>query len=55
MGTNSILGATPELILEIPRLLDRPTRATAIPLWDGSAGERAARVLADFVAGRREP
>jgi UDP-N-acetylglucosamine 2-epimerase (non-hydrolysing) len=55
MGTNSILGATPELILEIPRLLDRPHRAAAIPLWDGSAGERAARVLADFVTGRRQP
>ena len=49
LGTNTLLGAEPERIAEIPALLDRPPRSAAIPLWDGKAGGRAARVLADFL------
>ena len=53
LGTNTVLGATPERIPEIPSLLseDRAVRELPeIPLWDGAAGERAAIVLHDFVA-----
>jgi UDP-N-acetylglucosamine 2-epimerase (non-hydrolysing) len=57
LGTNTLLGLSPERIREIPaKLEDRPATA-AIPLWDGHAGERAARVLAQFleaVPGRAE-
>jgi len=55
LGTNTVLGARPEQIAEIPRLLaDQPT-GRPIPLWDGHAGERAADVLAAFVRGGRRP
>jgi UDP-N-acetylglucosamine 2-epimerase (non-hydrolysing) len=51
LGTNTVLGATPERIPEVPALLqDRAARELAeIPLWDGAAGPRAAVVLHDFV------
>ena len=53
LGTNTVLGARPERIGEIPRLLGRPRpRPEPIPLWDGRAGERAAAVLAAFVRPR---
>lgn len=42
LGTNTILGARPERIAEIPDLLRIPREARPIPLWDGHAGERAA-------------
>jgi UDP-N-acetylglucosamine 2-epimerase (non-hydrolysing) len=49
LGTNTLLGLSPERIREIPaQLEDRPARE-AIPLWDGHAGERAAGVLARFL------
>jgi UDP-N-acetylglucosamine 2-epimerase (non-hydrolysing) len=45
LGTNTVLGAKPERIAEIPSLLqeERPTRE--IPKWDGVAGPRAAETL----------
>ncbi len=49
-GTNILLGARPERIAEIPRLLAAPRSVRPIPLWDGRAGERAAEVLAQFLA-----
>ncbi|MBD0291713.1 MAG: UDP-N-acetylglucosamine 2-epimerase (non-hydrolyzing) [Thermoleophilia bacterium] len=49
-GTNTLLGARPERIAEIPVLLAAPRESRAIPLWDGRAGERAAGVLAAFLA-----
>ena len=52
LGTNTVLGARPERIDEIPQLLEAERAAAPIPLWDGRAGERAADVLARFVAGR---
>ncbi len=49
LGTNTLLGARPERIAEIPRLLERAPTAQPIPLWDGRAGERAATVLHEFL------
>ena len=51
LGTNTVLGAKPERLLEIPKLLERPKDGDAIPGWDGSAGARAAQVLHAFVQG----
>jgi UDP-N-acetylglucosamine 2-epimerase (non-hydrolysing) len=52
LGTNTILGAEPERIREIPDLLSSQRGATPIPLWDGHAGERAAAALSEFLAPR---
>lgn len=49
LGTNTVLGLDPAAIAEIPSLLERPRPATAIPLWDGRAGPRAAEAIARFV------
>src|SRR4029079_17089987 len=53
LGTNTVLGAESRRIAEIPALLGEPHNAREIPLWDGHAGERAADVLIEFVAGAR--
>src|SRR5207253_5275577 len=53
LGTNTVLGAEPRRIAEIPTLLAEPHHSQPIPLWDGRAGERAADVLIQFVAGAR--
>jgi UDP-N-acetylglucosamine 2-epimerase (non-hydrolysing) len=45
LGTNSVLGARPDRIAEIPSLLAQPQPNREIPLWDGAAGPRAADVL----------
>ena len=45
LGTNTVLGAKPERIAEIPKLLARPKPGEVVPGWDGSAGARAAEVL----------
>jgi UDP-N-acetylglucosamine 2-epimerase (non-hydrolysing) len=45
LGTNTLLGVRPEQIADVPTLLSESAPATAIPLWDGRAGERAAKVL----------
>jgi UDP-N-acetylglucosamine 2-epimerase (non-hydrolysing) len=52
LGTNTVLGARPERIADVPELLaaQRPDRE--IPLWDGRAGERAAAVLHAFLRER---
>jgi UDP-N-acetylglucosamine 2-epimerase (non-hydrolysing) len=49
LGTNTVLGARPERIAEIPQLLEDAPARQAIPLWDGRAGERAAAVLHAFL------
>jgi UDP-N-acetylglucosamine 2-epimerase (non-hydrolysing) len=49
LGTNTLLGARPERIREIPGLLTDERPSEQIPLWDGHAGERGADVLAEFV------
>ena len=48
-----MLGAEPRRIAEIPALLAEARETQEIPLWDGHAGERAADVLVEFVAGAR--
>jgi UDP-N-acetylglucosamine 2-epimerase (non-hydrolysing) len=53
LGTNVVLGAEPRRIAEIPAFLAHPRTSQEIPLWDGHAGERAADVLIEFVAGAR--
>jgi UDP-N-acetylglucosamine 2-epimerase (non-hydrolysing) len=47
LGTNTVLGAKPERLAEIPKLLERPKPGEVVPGWDGSAGARAAAVLRD--------
>lgn len=49
LGTNTILGARPHKIAEIPKLLASERTTGTIPLWDGHAGERAAHVLLEFL------
>ena len=49
LGTNTVLGANPERIAEIPSLLEQEQPAREIPLWDGQAGGRAAAVLRDYL------
>jgi UDP-N-acetylglucosamine 2-epimerase (non-hydrolysing) len=51
LGTNTILGARPERIGQIPELLQAPRQATPIPLWDGHAGQRSAAVICDHLHG----
>ena len=45
LGTNTVLGARPDRIAEIPSLLAQVQPAREIPLWDGAAGPRAAEPL----------
>jgi UDP-N-acetylglucosamine 2-epimerase (non-hydrolysing) len=51
LGTNTLLGAQPERIAELPALA-RSRPPTPIPLWDDEAGERAAAAIAAFVEDR---
>jgi UDP-N-acetylglucosamine 2-epimerase (non-hydrolysing) len=55
LGTNTVLGAQPDRIAEIPALLQRTRPATSIPLWDGHAGERAAETIRRWVAAASLP
>jgi UDP-N-acetylglucosamine 2-epimerase (non-hydrolysing) len=51
LGTNTVIGARPERIADVPTLLERePKPGTAIPYWDGEAGGRAADAIAAFLA-----
>ncbi len=52
-GTNTLLGLNPARIATIPEHLAMPSEPPAIPLWDGHAGERAARVLISFLETSR--
>lgn len=52
-GTNILLGLNPERVATIPERLGARAEPPAIPLWDGHAGERAARVLASFLETSR--
>jgi UDP-N-acetylglucosamine 2-epimerase (non-hydrolysing) len=53
LGTNTILGAQPKRIAEVPRLLETPLPRRSIPFWDGHAGERAAEVVDRFLQQAR--
>jgi UDP-N-acetylglucosamine 2-epimerase (non-hydrolysing) len=48
MGTNKLLGLRPELLLEVPAMIDEVKRREALvpPLWDGAASARIVDVLA---------
>jgi UDP-N-acetylglucosamine 2-epimerase (non-hydrolysing) len=50
LGTNTVLGARPDRIAEIPSLLEQQQPVREIPLWDGAAGPRAAAVLRTAIA-----
>jgi UDP-N-acetylglucosamine 2-epimerase (non-hydrolysing) len=47
LGTNTVLGADPKALAEIPKHLKRTKPGEVIPGWDGAAGARAAQVLAN--------
>jgi UDP-N-acetylglucosamine 2-epimerase (non-hydrolysing) len=49
LGTNTVLGARPERIVDIPRLLATPRGLEPIPFWDGHAGRRAADAIMMFL------
>jgi len=53
LGTNTLLGLEPERIGDVPSLLATPRPGQQIPLWDGHAGNRAAEVISQFLAGTR--
>ena len=48
-GTNTVLGARPERIADVAELLGDPKPGMPIPLWDGTAGERAADAIVRFL------
>jgi UDP-N-acetylglucosamine 2-epimerase (non-hydrolysing) len=52
LGTNTLLGVDPKKIRAIPGMLQVEDSAshTNLPLWDGRAGNRAATVIAAFLA-----
>jgi UDP-N-acetylglucosamine 2-epimerase (non-hydrolysing) len=50
MGTNTILGLDPNALRKIPSLLEKPKPSTLPPLWDGKAGERAAKAVEHLLA-----
>jgi UDP-N-acetylglucosamine 2-epimerase (non-hydrolysing) len=52
LGTNTLLGLDPRRIAEIePSAVT--VALTPLPLWDGRAGRRAAKVIADFLSDLR--
>ena len=51
LGTNTLLGLEPERLREIPSLLAQPKLGEIPPLWDGSAGERAADAVERLLVG----
>jgi UDP-N-acetylglucosamine 2-epimerase (non-hydrolysing) len=55
LGTNTILGADPTRIEEIPTLLAERRPVSSIPLWDGKAGMRTAEVIRAAVGEARIP
>ena len=55
LGTNSVLGVDPDQIRTIPRLIETERATREIPLWDGKAGERAAKVIAEFLEVTQQP
>ena len=51
LGTNTVLGARPERIAEIPQLLEQARSRSEIPLWDGAAGAPRGRGAAPTALG----
>ena len=54
LGTNVLLGSDPEAILRVRPTCQPPIPCT-LPLWDGRAGERIARVVTDGLARHDAP
>jgi UDP-N-acetylglucosamine 2-epimerase (non-hydrolysing) len=52
-GTNELLGLEPERLTDIPARLAESFEPRMPPLWDGHAGPRAARAIADFLSAGR--
>ena len=50
LGTNTVIGARPERIAEIPAFLRDAKLGGPIPLWDGEAGPRAAAAILAMTA-----
>jgi UDP-N-acetylglucosamine 2-epimerase (non-hydrolysing) len=50
LGTNTILGAAPEKVREIPDLLSDNRAPREIPFWDGHAGRRVADLVIRFLS-----
>ena len=50
LGTNTVLGAEPDRVREIPRLLEQDQPSQAIPLWDGRAAQRGADAILELLA-----
>jgi len=53
IGTNRLLGLSPDRITEIPRLMTehRPSKAAVLPGWDGHAAQRIVDVLEGLHSG----
>jgi len=51
LGTNTLLGLEPERLRDLPTLLVEPKQGQIPPLWDGSAGERAADAIERLLVG----
>jgi UDP-N-acetylglucosamine 2-epimerase (non-hydrolysing) len=53
LGTNTVLGLSPERIADVPRLLAEAHRRPhqVPPLWDGKAGERIVSIISTVLAG----
>ena len=49
LGTNTVIGARPERIAEVPALMREPKPGGPIPYWDGKAGGRAAAAILEAV------
>jgi UDP-N-acetylglucosamine 2-epimerase (non-hydrolysing) len=49
LGTNTVLGATPEKVRGIPDLLSDNRAPREIPFWDGRAGRRVADLVRRFL------
>ena len=45
LGTNEVLGLDPSALAVIPERLCKQRKSVVPPLWDGRAGERAARSI----------
>ncbi len=56
-GTNKLVGSDPRVLpAEVEAILRHPQRRDARPeLWDGRAGERAAKAITDFLATVAQP
>jgi UDP-N-acetylglucosamine 2-epimerase (non-hydrolysing) len=55
LGTNTVLGADPDRLEAIPKLMEEERPLRQIPLWDGHAGARAAEAIHAALARNQLP